>query len=433
MAKKTFAGSHVELRYNTYFAVLYVPKDVRHIIGKIKFYKSTETGNLKLAETRASAWVLGWKAQIANARASADDEIIRSALGLASEYKQQKNHLVKEIIKEVIDEETDKIKREQGNYKSEIFKGLASGKYKLLKELIPQWKLYQEKRGLKQKTIDQMNSDIEVLAVAYPTAEFLTEEKINLWINTFLEANGLRTSSINRVIGSCRNFFNYLVLIGEVEKELKNPFIVPDKFRISKKPNAKSVNKVVPWVPFKTSEVEHIYKSAKNDKKPNQNLITLIMLGAYTGARIEEICSLGINNINLQEETITFIDSKTSAGNRTIPIHSNIKYKVRNLIESSTDGYLISGLTFNKYGDRSNAIGKAFGRLKSKLGYSDSHVFHSIRKTVVTQLENAGVSENLAADIVGHEKPRITYGLYSGGATIQVMREAIEKIYFDFS
>jgi hypothetical protein len=48
-------------------------------------------------------------------------------------------------------------------------------------------------------------------------------------------------------------------------------------------------------------------------------------------------------------------------------------------------------------------------------------------------LENAGVGENLAADIVGHEKPRITYGLYSGGASLEVMREAINKVSYNFS
>jgi hypothetical protein len=48
----------------------------------------------------------------------------------------------------------------------------------------------------------------------------------------------------------------------------------------------------------------------------------------------------------------------------------------------------------------------------------------------VTQLENAGVSENLAADIVGHEKPRITYGLYSGGATLEVKRAAVVKLRY---
>lgn len=59
-------------------------------------------------------------------------------------------------------------------------------------------------------------------------------------------------------------------------------------------------------------------------------------------------------------------------------------------------------------------------------------MFHSIRKTVVTLLEDAGVSENLTADIMGHEKPRITYGLYSGGHSLTSMKEAIEKIHCPF-
>ena len=45
-------------------------------------------------------------------------------------------------------------------------------------------------------------------------------------------------------------------------------------------------------------------------------------------------------------------------------------------------------------------------------------------------LENAGISENIAADIVGHEKPRITYGLYSGGASLAIMKTAIEKVKY---
>jgi integrase len=58
--------------------------------------------------------------------------------------------------------------------------------------------------------------------------------------------------------------------------------------------------------------------------------------------------------------------------------------------------------------------------------HDDSHVFHSVRKTVGTLLENAGVTENVASDILGHEKPRITYGLYSGGASLEVKRAAVE-------
>ena len=100
------------------------------------------------------------------------------------------------------------------------------------------------------------------------------------------------------------------------------------------------------------------------------------------------------------------------------------------MVTESTDGYLLSGLTPNKYGDRSNAIGKRFGRLKKDMGYGPEHVFHSIRKTVSTLLENAGVSENVAADILRHEKPRITYGLYSGGVSLEVKVEALAKVSY---
>ena len=44
------------------------------------------------------------------------------------------------------------------------------------------------------------------------------------------------------------------------------------------------------------------------------------------------------------------------------------------------------------------------------MGCEPQHVFHSIRKTVVTILENAGVAENIVADIVGHEKTTMTFG-----------------------
>jgi hypothetical protein len=37
---------------------------------------------------------------------------------------------------------------------------------------------------------------------------------------------------------------------------------------------------------------------------------------------------------------------------------------------------------------------------------------------------------NVAADILGHEKPRITYNVYSGGAMLEVKREALEKLRY---
>ena len=90
----------------------------------------------------------------------------------------------------------------------------------------------------------------------------------------------------------------------------------------------------------------------------------------------------------------------------------------------------MSGLSFSKFDDRGNAIGKRFGRLKKELGFGKQYVFHSIRKTVATLLENAHVPEGVAADILGHDKPTMTYGLYSGGASMENKREAIETLKY---
>ncbi len=43
---------------------------------------------------------------------------------------------------------------------------------------------------------------------------------------------------------------------------------------------------------------------------------------------------------------------------------------------------------------------------------------------------SAGIPESITADIVGHEKKTITYGLYSGGSSMLQKIEAIEKIKY---
>ena len=240
----------------------------------------------------------------------------------------------------------------------------------------------------------------------------------------------LSASSVTRIIGSCRNFFKYLKHIGEVREDAPEPFTVPNEYKIGKKRNSKAVNKTESWLPFETADVISIHHTAM--EKGDLLLAQLIYIGAYTGGRIEELCSLKKSDVNIDVSSVTITDSKTDAGVRVIPIHKKLLPTIKTLMASDDSTYLIPHLTKNKFGDRSNAIGKRFGRLKTSLGFSDRYVFHSIRKTFTTMLENAGILENVTADIVGHEKPRMTYGLYSGGTNLEVKRKAIQKISFKF-
>ena len=80
---------------------------------------------------------------------------------------------------------------------------------------------------------------------------------------------------------------------------------------------------------------------------------------------------------------------------------------------------------------RHDAVSKRFGRLKRVVledGASRTKVFHSIRKYVATTLEREGVPEGITADLLGHEKQTMTYGVYSGGSSIQQLVGAVKKL-----
>ena len=425
MTKKSFKPTHIELRHKTYFALLVVPKDVKHLLGKSKFFETTGTGDLKIAQSLATLKVIKWKAEIAAARTKTSDPDINSAIELNRMLKTTPAHMVQDVI----EAETSRIENEIGLLSAETFNVIATGKRKPLTIFIDEWVKNEQRRGLAEKTIAQMKSDVEVLISFLPTSKLLVYEHTNLWIKHITATSKLSPASVTRIIGSCRNFFKHLKYIGEVAEDAKEPFIVPKESKLSKKRNSKAQNKTESWLPFTASDVERLYTEAIIQK--DWTLGQLMLIGAYTGARIEEICSLKQEHINLNEKSLKITDSKTEAGVRIIPIHQTLMPVIKELMRTS-DEYIIANLTKSKFDDRSNAIGKRFGRLKTKLGYSKRHVFHSIRKTFTTQLENAGVNENVTADIIGHEKPRMTYGLYSGGTNLEVKRDAVYKISFNF-
>jgi len=331
----------------------------------------------------------------------------------------------------VIEEEEQRIKESHGEDVSKIFKSITTGESKVLKEFLPKWKDYQEKRGLTTKNIEQMYKDISSMIEYLPTTDYLEVSKTQSWIKYLSKSSKLTASSVTRLISSSRNFYKFLQDMELVPENTTNPFTVPTEYKIGKRPNSKSKNKREPWIPLENHEVVNLFQESV--KKEDITLSDLILIGCYSGMRIEEICSLQKFDVDLKENFIKVTDAKTDAGNRIVPIHPQLKPRLKELMEVEDDEYLLPNLTHNKYGDRSNSIGKRFGNLKKRLGYSNRQVFHSIRKTVTTQLENAYINENITADILGHEKPRITYGQYSGGANIKVKLDSIKKISYDFS
>jgi integrase len=104
---------------------------------------------------------------------------------------------------------------------------------------------------------------------------------------------------------------------------------------------------------------------------------------------------------------------------------------VQRLTKDNQGGYQIPSDAVSKYGNRADTLGKRFERLKDDMGFAKgSEVFHSIRKTLITLLENAEVPEGVAEDIVGHTKQAMTYGLYSMGSNLENKRQVLAKAVY---
>jgi integrase len=179
------------------------------------------------------------------------------------------------------------------------------------------------------------------------------------------------------------------------------------------------------WLPFPNlgDDLVRLLKGAST--KEDQQLVNLIILDMYTGMRIEEACTLSVEHID--PDYIYVPKSKTTPEMRKIPIHSMLVEPLQLMVKESTDGYVISGLVSNnKYGIRSDPIGKRFGRLKSSLGFGPRYVFHSIKKTVTTIMEKADVRADVILDIIGHKNTSAT----DVASSMQKRKEAIEKLVY---
>jgi integrase len=419
-------SDHIERRRNLWYATLTVPADIRGKLGKHKFIQSLGTPDKRKALALAAPLIATWRAIIRRERGEVDAvtaEALRWRLAITEEaaaFVPQKGleEFDEPAIDHLVPERAEEIEAKFGPTAARKFAQIALGITLPSSLHFEPWLAQQS--NLAQKTQDQMRKDVALLVARYPTLREITHQSIKRWMDE-LTLKQVSPSSQTRITSFCRSYWRYLQSVDVVPSDV-HPFsnlsgILKEKRKATPRGS---------WEPFTPADVVKLYKAALAQDEPT--LADLIQLGAYTGARIEELCALKVANV--ADESFKIVDAKTDAGIREVPLHSAIRPLVQRLKKASEDGYLLSGLTFNKYGDRSNNLGKRFGKLKTAQGFESRHVFHSIRKTTVTLLEDAGVSENLAADIVGHVKPRITYGLYSGGSSLATKADAVEKIRY---
>jgi integrase len=434
-------------RGNVYHAIMEIPKTLRpKFAGKPRFAVSLDTDSLAVARRRRDRHVLDWKDQLARAKGErGDTEYWRQQAEILSDGEGQPTPLYwRRRLRGAKDEDERRRILEQidaaaielgvetvdnpgddptGSPDARRFYAEAVGAMVPFAEYLDEW--LRASRAT-DKTKDMQRADVERFTAKFPMVSDVTRPEVRRWITGLMnevvsrDTKALTPKTVQRILSALRGYWRYLQTI-KVAAEDDEPFSKLDVARQAKRTEPRSS-----WRPFKPKEVVTLLNAAV--KSGDDELADLIRLGMWTGCRIEELCALKIEQVRRDHFAVE--DAKTAAGWREVPIHAKVAPVFKRLIGKRKTGYVLEGLTANKYDDRSNAIGKRFGRLKSSKGLGSQYVYHSIRKTVVTILENAGVPENVVASIIGHDVPTLTFGLYSGGVSLAVKREALTKLAY---
>jgi len=252
-----------------------------------------------------------------------------------------------------------------------------------------------------------------------------------------IEARKVKWATIGKLLSQLSGLFRWCKRQGHI---VENPItdLIPDK-KIAQKEKA-------PRKPFSDSQLLSIFGSkefrAQKDKRPER--YWMIMLLLFSGARRDEIAQLGLDDIS-EEQGISYLrvtnegqdqSVKNDGSKRRIPLHSSVlqlrflsyveemrKAKAPRLFPQLTKGA-------NGFGD---AVGKYFARLLTKLGLTDkSLVLHSLRKSAITKLHEAGVPEKHVQILTGHTSSTVHESYIARDmVALSVLRDALEKLRYD--
>ena len=182
-------------------------------------------------------------------------------------------------------------------------------------------------------------------------------------------------------------------------------------------------------IPFTDAEMELLW-GCVDDKM----LVDIILIQCYSGWRPQEIGSLELANVDLENGTFSG-GMKTDAGvNRVVPIHSRIYHLVERKYKEAQElgsPYLFNYVNPNAH-RRSTALTysryqKRFSRICNELKLNPSHRPHDGRKHFVTMAKKYGVDEYAIKYIVGHKVQDITEKIYTQ-REFEWLKQEIEKI-----
>lgn len=441
---------YLKLRNGRYYVRVPVPKHLWNVVGKRDIVRTTGTGDLKEARKRRFAIAAEIHQEIEAAVDANPASLIWFDQQAAALRKSvQRGELDAQLASDIIGNLRDQHLKARGQSPegelsaAQMSRLRSATRFASDSNFIPLSKLIEryieEKRPIlqpstvsaKERALNEFSEwagkDIDINDV--------TRKVTGAYVSDILVGNGKHPKTNQDTITQLSTFFNYAFRRGIYENA--SPWTGLGQTVTGSK-RGSSKQKERRWT---DKELKQLFKTVPSG--PKYYLREMAAIAAYTGMRQNEIAELEVADIDLKTKTIHVSEGKTESSVRTLPIHSKLLPVVKQLIGRRTNAYLFE--TFKPTGKdkkRGHEFSKRFGYWRNQnfpdtlyeinnQGHKRSVVnFHSFRRAFANALELAEVPHHTAQQLLGHTRDSMTYGTYSKGVDMKLLREAIEKVDF---
>jgi integrase len=436
MADKRF----LEWHGSKWRVVVNVPRDLQATIGKTKLKQSLETDSLAVANRLKWTVIEALQAQISGARSPEDT--VAEALKLAALRRRIKDAgeetepLDLEIEARAeeragrpvgVDSDGQPVFEARKEAEAIRFADVAFGRKT---PFDAHRKTYLDQLDVKPRT----RADDE-RAMSY-ILDWCKSEGVPPFLETFGKREAVRfVDALRAADGRSPVTLNkYIIRLSIYWKWLENRHAVEANVWQGRKLRVPQVLAEDKERPFTEEEMVKLLSGVAT-----QQMHDLMRIGALTGARLEAIVDLKVKDC--QDGTFTFKPQKKEPGARDVPIHSSLTQIVARRIAGKMpdDDFFPEWPPVRKkesMRERSFKTSNHFTAYRRKVGVEEARVdkrrslvnFHSFRRWFITMAERAGQPESTIQTVVGQKRASVAFGKYSGGPSLQQLRECVEAV-----
>ena len=303
------------------------------------------------------------------------------------------------------------------DFKSLQNKGIVVGKENItVREWAQTWlKLYKSNREYNTYIMYENSLNTHILpAIGDMPLTSVKKHNLQQLLNSLVDQGKMRTAEIVRL--TLRQLFNQALEQDYIYKSITNGLTLPKR----PKPKKRALT---------DEEVKSLQAADFNAKER-----AFVNILYYTGLRRSEALALTVNDIDLDNKTLTVCKDlifkvnvgeikslpKSDAGNRTLPLPAPLCNTLSEYLSQIDNKYLFTAATNNNLMSKSSLrrfwdgiIKKLAAAYDGQDALADDIAPHIFRHTYATNLYKAGIDIKTAQYLLGHASIQMTMDIYT--------------------